>query len=225
MRAHTSHEFEEELQALSERLLAMGGRCERMIEMAAEALESRDPALAEEVIRLDRRTNADELEIDERAVRILALRQPVGRDLRFTITAIKVVTDLERIGDEAVNLAERAMELAGRPPIEAASKLPEMARRAQSMLHDALDSFVWEDATLARSVFARDDAVDALYGETLMRSMRLMQERPGQVEGGMKIASCAKYLERIADHATNLAEMVVFLVEGEDIRHGGRGGI
>lgn len=223
MRAHTSHEFAEELRQLKEQLLAMGGRCERMVHMAGRAIVEQNPELAEEVIALDRRTNSDERSIDDMAVRILALRQPVGRDLRFTITAVKVVTDLERIGDEAVNLAERAKELSERPSLPPpAQQLPLMAKRAGHVLHAALDSFVHEDADAAEEVFRMDDLVDELYGTVLMSSLTFMREHSERVPAGMRVASCAKYLERIADHATNIAEMVVFLVRGEDVRHEGK---
>ena len=153
-------------------------------------------------------------------MRILALRQPVGRDLRFLVTALKVVTDLERIGDEAVNVAERTVELAAHPPIaNLQPKLAEMADAASRMVRGALDSFVEEDATMARRVLREDDAVDALYGELLRMSMQFIRQQPERVEDGMRIASCAKYLERIADHATNIAEMVVYMVSGDDVRH------
>jgi len=223
MLAHTSQEFEAELRQLKEQLLAMGGRCERMVHMAARAVLEQNTELAEEVINLDRRTNADELSIDDMAVRILALRQPVGRDLRFTITAVKVVTDLERIGDEAVNVAERGQELAELAELPApAQHLPQMAKLAGAVLHAALDAFVHEDAKAAEEVFRMDDGVDALYGEVLMESLAFMQANSERVSAGMRVASCAKYLERIADHATNIAEMVVFLVRGNDVRHVGK---
>jgi phosphate transport system protein len=168
--------------------------------------------------------NADELAVDDMAVRILALRQPVGRDLRFTIAAVKVVTDLERIGDEAVNLAERAREMS---TMEDRENLPidllrRMARTANSMVHEALDSFVDEDPSKARAVMARDDEVDDLYGEVLRASIEFMSKNSDRIHDGMLVSNCAKYLERIADHSTNIAEMVVFLAAGIDIRHQGK---
>lgn len=224
MPAHTDHQFEAELQELKDRVLAMGGRCERMMHGAIRAFETRDDVAAREVMRADRQMNADELAIDELVVRILALRNPVGRDLRFAMTATKVVIDLERIGDEMVNFAERVIELIEAGPMpEAAGELPEMAGLANAMLKDALDAFVGEDAKKAMTVRGQDDAVDDLYGKMLRESERYMEQAPENVRAGMRIASCAKYLERIADHATNIAEMVVFLARGEDVRHRGAG--
>jgi phosphate transport system protein len=224
MPQHTSHEYESELRALKDRLLAMGGRCERLTLQAIRALEHGDEPLAQEVATTDRQINADELAVDDMAVRILALRQPVGRDLRFLLTALKVVTDLERIGDEAVNIAERAGDLArrgGTPDLPYQNSLPEMARIATEMLHTALDAFVEEDADKAITVLLRDDEVDDLYGRTLRETREFIIKDPQQVEVGMQVASCAKYIERIADHATNIAEMVVYFVRGEDVRHKG----
>jgi len=221
MRTHTHQEFEAELRNLKDLLLAMGGRCERMISTTVRAFEERDETLAREVVDADRSMDEDELAVDELAVRILALRQPVGRDLRFAVAAVKVSTDLERIGDEAVNIAERAMEMepADRPN-PPGSKLPEMARRAGAMLREALNAFVEEDASKARKVFVQDDAVDELYAEVMKLCLVYMKNDPSRIPDGMRICNCAKYLERIADHATNIAEMVVFMVDGHDVRHG-----
>ncbi len=220
MRGHTHQEFEAELRALKDRLLAMGGRCEHMIADAIQAFEERDEALAREVMEADRSMDDDEVLVDEQAVRMLALRQPVGRDLRLAVAAVKVSTDLERIGDEAVNIAERAIEM---EPVDRlslpGSKLPEIAGRAGAMLRDALNAFVEEDASKARHVFLQDDAVDDLYTEVMGLCLDYMKD-PSRIADGMRICNCAKYLERIADHATNIAEMVVFMVEGRDVRHG-----
>ena len=222
MTAHTSRAFEAELRDLKTRLLAMGGRCEQLIRMASRALEERDANLAHHVEELDRAINAEEMAIDGMTISILALRQPVGRDLRFLVTALKVVTDLERIGDEAVNVAERAEELAGCQPIPALQpKLHELADASTRMVRRALDSFVAENEQLGREVLREDDEVDALYGEVLRESMAFMSHNPDRVQDGMRYASCAKYLERVADHATNIAEMVVFMVSGTDVRHFG----
>jgi phosphate transport system protein len=220
MRTHTHQEFETELRNLKDRLLAMGGRCEQMISTAVRAFEDREEALAREVMEADHGVDEDELAVDDMAVRILALRQPVGRDLRFAVAAVKASTDLERIGDEAVNIAERVIEM---EPVDRlsppGSKLPEMAQRAGAMLRDSLNALVEEDPKKARDVFMQDDAVDDLYGEVMRLCLDYMKD-PSHIADGMRICNCAKYLERIADHATNIAEMVIFMVEGRDVRHG-----
>lgn len=223
MHSHTSQQYEAELRTLKDRLLAMGGRCEAHIRQALDALENQDAVLANEVTGTDHQINADELAIDDLAVRILALRQPVGKDLRFLMTALKVVTDLERIGDEAVNIAERAEELSSEPKLpETWRALPAMAKAASSMLHDALDAFVEEDWGKAQQVLKQDDAVDELYGQIMRNSMDFMAKNSDSIRAAMGVVSCAKYIERIADHSTNIAEMVVYMVRGEDVRHQGK---
>lgn len=222
MTAHTSRAYQQELRQLKDRLLAMGGRCEQLITMATRALSDRDADLARKVEQTDRAINVEELAIDEATLRILALRQPVGRDLRFLVTALKVVTDLERIGDEAVNLSERAVELASAPPVlPLQPALGELAEASAQMVRQALDAFVTEDVDLARRVLGADDHVDELYGQLLRAAMKLSEEDPARVKDGFRFAFCAKYLERVADHATNIAEMVVFMVSGDDVRHPG----
>lgn len=220
MRTHTHLEFEAELRNLKDRLLAMGGRCEQMIGAAIRAFEDRDPVLANEVMEADHEMDEDERAVDDLAVRILALRQPVGRDLRFAVASVKASTDLERIGDEAVNIAERAIEMTPSdrlsPP---GARLPDMAQRAGAMLRDALNALVEDDPEKARGVFKQDDAVDDMYGDILRMCLDYMKD-PSRIADGMRICHCAKYLERIADHATNIAEMVIFVVEGIDVRHG-----
>jgi len=220
MPLHTNHEFEEELHAVKDRLLAMGGRCEKMIDMVIRAYDERSETLATEVMKLDKDMNVDEMTVDDMVVKLLALRQPMGRDLRFAMLAVKVVTDLERIGDEAVNLAERVREMVEEGNVPPPSQdVPGMARRAAAMLHDALDAFVEEDAEKALAVLELDDEVDEIYGRMLRNSQAFMEESPTHIRIGMKVSSCAKYIERMADHATNIAEMVVYLVRGIDVRH------
>src|SRR5690606_33810933 len=212
--------YEQELTALSERVVAMGARCEELIEMAIRAMVERDADLAARVEAADRQIDRDEMEIDELAVKILARRQPAARDLRFLVFALKVVTDLERIGDEAANMAGRAVQLARKehsPPL--LPKLQEMATVTKDLVHQALEAFVRADEPLARAVRERDDEVDAMYGEMLRGSEAYIREHPEHVAIAMCLASTAKYLERIADHATNIAEMVVFVTSGEDVRH------
>lgn len=219
---HTDQQFHSQLQELKDRLLAMGGRCELLIAGAMRALEEGDAALADALDAADRQINADELAVDDLAVRILALRQPVGRDLRLLVTALKVVAALERIGDEAVNVAERAPVVGTSADDlgEARALLPEMGRKGAEMLALALDAFVREDPEQARRVLEMDDEVDALYEDVLARSIAFMSAHPEQAEIGMCVARTAKYLERIADLCTNVAEMVVYLVQGVDLRHG-----
>ena len=218
--SHTSRAYEQELSELKSRLLAMGGRCEQLIQLASRAVVELDRDLAARVEKNDRVLNAEEMAIDSMTVRILALRQPVGRDLRFLVTALKVVTDLERIGDEAVNLAERATKLAASPPIaDLQPRLTELSTAAVLMVRRALDAFVEENESTSRSVLRDDDRVDELYGQLLRASIDYIRQHPERAEDGFRFASCAKYLERVADHATNIAEMVIFMVSGDDVRH------
>jgi phosphate transport system protein len=221
MTVHTSRAYEEELADLQRRLVTMGARCEELIEMACRAMIERDKDLAERVEKADREIDIGEMEIDDLAVRILALRQPAARDLRFLVFALKVVTDLERIGDEASNMAERAAQLAAEGFVieELQPKVQEMAALTKALVHQALEAFVQGDEALARGVRERDDEVDAMYGEILRGCLEYIKEHPKHVPAAMCIASTSKYLERIADHATNIAEMVVFVTSGEDVRH------
>lgn len=218
---HTSNEFELELREIRGQLVAMGARCERAVQVALGAFLERDPGKMAEVAGIDTKVNADEVQLDEMAVRVLALRQPVAYDLRFVTSTLKFVTDLERISDEAVNIAERAETVAkasSPPPVFA---IPEMGVLVQKMLREALDAFVEGDAERARAVLGMDDEVDAKYGDTLRATIEWMGQNPGEIPYGMCVASVAKYLERIADHATNLAEHVVYLERGDDVRHRG----
>lgn len=220
---HTSADFELELREIRGHLVAMGARCERAVQIAIAAFLERDPSKVSEVAQLDERVNADEMELDEMAVRVLALRQPVAYDLRFVTSTLKFVTDLERIADEAVNIAERVDVLvkAQQPP--PGFGIPVMGDLVQKMLRQALDAFVDGDAEKARAVLTMDDDVDAHYGETLRSVLAWMAEHPSEIPSAMCVASAAKYLERIADHATNLAEHVVYLERGDDVRHRGSG--
>jgi phosphate transport system protein len=217
--SHTSRDFEAELRELRANALAMGARCERSLRLALDAFWTHSEEIAAEVKELDRLIDRDEMEIDALVLRILALRQPVAYDLRLLATALKLVTDLERIGDEAVNIAERAEEDHGRAKELARAQLKAMADQAQQMLRDALDAFVEGDVTRAEQVLAGDDTVDALYGQTLREMMTFMQENHAEIPGAIRVIKVAKYIERVADHATNIAEEVIFMVRGEDVRH------
>jgi phosphate transport system protein len=219
---HTDQKFDAQLRELKDRLLAMGGRCEQLIAGAMRAIEEGDAALASELEEADRRINADELAVDNLAVRILARRQPVGRDLRLLVTALKIVVALERIGDEAVNVAERANLLAIQIDglSEAKALLLEMGKKGAEMLKRVLDAFVAENPDEADRVLEMDDDVDHLYQKVVALTTSFMTAHPDQAHLGMGVARTGKYLERIADLCTNVAEMVVFMVRGIDVRHG-----
>jgi len=217
--SHTSRDFETELRELRGHSLAMGARCERSLQLALQAFWAGSSELAAEVEELDRHIDRDEMEIDALVLRILALRQPVAYDLRFLATALKLVTDLERIGDEAVNIAERAKEGHGVAKEKVRQDLRSMAEQAQQMLRDALDAFVEGEAARAEQVLVRDDGVDSLYGGILRSMMELMAEKPEEIPAAIRVIKVAKYIERVADHATNIAEEVIFMVRGDDVRH------
>jgi phosphate transport system protein len=216
---HTSRDFESELRELRAHLLAMGARCERSVQLALKAFIEGSADLIAEVKMLDRHIDRDEMESDELALRVLALRQPVAHDLRLLATAFKLVTDLERIGDEAVNIAERAEEAGEGSKLVPHPHLRTMADLTQQMLRDALDAFVDADIVRAERVRLGDDAVDELYGKTLGEMMSFMAQNPERIPAAMGVVNVAKYLERIADHATNIAEEVIFMVAGHDVRH------
>ena len=219
MTVHTDRQYEEELSDLRQRLLTMGGLVEKQIANAIQALVTRDRALAEVTIQKDHEVNALEVGIDELCLRLLALRQPAGRDLRFITTALKITTDLERIGDRAVTISERAIELGSEPPLKPYIDIPRMADISLSMLRRSLDAFIREDPELALAVCRSDDEVDKLNGQIFRELLSYMIEDPQTITRAMRILFVSKYLERIADHATNIAEMVVFMVKGKSIRH------
>jgi len=221
-REHTNREYEQELRRLREQLLLMGAKVEEMIRGSIRALVERETALAEQMIAFDKKINQLELEIDELCMQILARRQPVASDLRFITMALKLVTDLERIGDLGVNISERVVELNAEPPLKPYIDMPNMAREVQEMLHEALDAFVAADADRAQHVIVRDRNVDAYYTQIFRELLTYMMEDPRNIFRATRLQSIAKYLERIGDHVTNLGEMVVFMVKGKDIRHGGR---
>jgi len=216
---HTSRHFENELRELKQEILYLGATVEEMIANALKALVQRDSDLARRVIETDRTVDSAEMTVDHLCLNILALRQPAGSDLRFVATALKMVTDLERIGDLAVNLAERALELNQEPPLKPYIDIPRMGQAVSTMLHQALDAFVNRNVELAREVLAADDAVDALHVQLFRELLTYMIEEPKNISRAMRIAFIAKYLERIGDHATNVAQMVIFMCEGRDVRH------
>jgi phosphate transport system protein len=219
MPLHTDREYESELQRLREQLLVMGSRVESIIGGSVKALIERDTKLAQSVIDADAEIDRLEVELDGRCLSVLARRQPVASDLRFLTMVLKVVTDLERMGDLGVNIAERVLELSSEPQLKPYVDLPRMADEVQSMLREALDAFVAKDAERARQVIDRDQRVDDLYGQVFRELLTYMMEQPATVYRATRLQSIAKYLERIGDHVCNVGEMVVFMVKGADIRH------
>lgn len=221
---HIDREYEAELGRVRERLLMMAGRVEQMLADAIRAVGERDPELARATIVADNQVNRTEVETDELCMRVLARRQPMATDLRFITLALKMVTDLERIGDLAVNICERAIDLAGEVRLSGVDALETMATLVQSMVRDAIDAFVRGDADLAEGVIARDDAVDEAYHTYFRAVLAGMARDPASIERGIHVQSVAKWLERIGDHATNISELVIFMVRGTDVRHPGKRG-
>lgn len=211
--------FDEELIQLKGRVLKMGAMVETAIRESVRALVERDNEVARNIIDRDHQINALDVEIDEECIRLIAIRQPRAGDLRFITTAMKITTDLERVGDLAVNIAERAIELNEEPILKPYIDIPKMSQIAQGMTRDALDAFVKRDKKLAMDVIMRDDEVDDLKHEVLNELLFFMVQDPTTASRAMKISFVAQYLERIADHATNIAEMVIYLVAGKIIRH------
>jgi phosphate transport system protein len=220
-REHFSKQYDAELNDIRSRLLEMGGMVELMINDALKSLVERDTAIAEQVIARDHTVNRMEMEIDERCLEVLARRQPAARDLRFITLALKIVTDLERIGDQCRNIGKRARELNEEPPLKPYIDLPRMAQWAGVMVKEALDAFVRGDDELALKVCRDDSFVDDLNEQIQRELLTFMIEDPGSISRALKIIAVAKCVERIADHATNVAEMVIFMVKGKDIRHMG----
>jgi len=217
--AHTDKSFEAELRMLRDRLLAMGGLVEKAIAASVRAMIERDGDLAEQVKTKDREINRMEVEIDGICRRILALRQPAASDLRFITTALKIVVDLERMGDLAVNVAERALDLNKAPPLGPMHDFVRIADLAEEHLKGALDAFVTNDAVKAEQVMGSDDIVDALYLKIFNDMILLMMEDSKNIRRATSVMFAAKHLERFADHAVNVAEMVIFMVRGQDVRH------
>jgi phosphate transport system protein len=220
---HTDKSYERELSELRDRLLEMGGLVEAAIASGVRAVIERDVELAEQVRTKDREINRMEVDVDGACRRILALRQPAASDLRFITTALKIVTDLERMGDLAVNVAERALELAQvpaqSPSLSPMHDLAMLADLSEAQLKDALDAFVARDVEKAERVLHGDELLDALYLKIFNSLLAIMMEDSRNIRRATSIMFAAKYLERFGDHATNLAEMVVYMVRGTDIRH------
>jgi phosphate transport system protein len=211
--------FDDELKELKEKLLQMGSLVEQQIRLAIRALIERDSTLAIQVIEDDSRVNALDVQVDENCLRLLALHQPAARDLRFVTTGMKISSDLERMSDLAENISERALELNEEPQLKPYIDLPRMADATMRMVKESLDAFVNADVELARKVCADDDFVDDLTEQLFRELLSFMLENPNTITRAIRLTFVGKYIERIADHATNIAELVVYMVEGKIIRH------
>ena len=219
MAGHTDKTYELELKELRDRLLTMGGKVEAAIAASVRAVTERDAELAQKVKASDVEVNRLEVEVDNACRRLLALRQPAASDLRFITTALKIVTDLERMGDLAVNIAERASDLAQAPPLRPLHDLSSLADMVEAQLKGSLDAFVERDPAKAEEVMRGDDLADALYLRIFNELLTLMMEDPRAIRRATAIMFAAKHLERFGDHAVNLAEMVIYMVRGTDVRH------
>ena len=213
------HHFEDELQVLKQRLLGMGALVEDRVHQAVTALIERRLGLAEQIAGGDQEVNELQIEIDDRCLKLLALQQPMATDLRLITAAMKINADLERIGDQAVNIAQNVIKILPQPPLRPTIDIPRMAQITQSMTRDSLDAFVKKDAALARKVLKRDDEVDQLKDQVFRVLLTYMMADPGTIERALSLILISRNLERIADHATNIAEDVIFLVEAKDVRH------
>ena len=211
--------FDEELKDLKEKLLEMASRAEEQIGLAVRSLKDREQAMACQVLDREETINRLDIEVDEMAMRMLALRQPMAADLRFITSAMKISSDLERIGDLAVNIAERTLELLKYPQLKPLIDIPRMTEMAQAMVRDALTAFVNGDAELARDVCRRDDAVDQLNNQVFRELLTYMMEDPETITRAVDLILVGRHLERIADHATNIGEDVIYMVKGRTIKH------
>jgi phosphate transport system protein len=218
MDRHPSH-FQDELDTVKARLLEMGGLAEDRVQTAVRTLVDRDPAAAERVLTGDGVINRLHLEIDDRCCKLLALHQPMAVDLRVIISAVKINTDLERVGDLAVNIAEAAARYLLHPPVKQLIDIPRMAAIAQRMLRDALDAFVRRDVALAQRVLDSDDELDQRKTQVFRELIGHMTHDPQTVEPALDLILISRHLERIGDHATNIAEDVIFIVSARDVRH------
>jgi phosphate transport system protein len=221
MKAHTDKTYDLQLGDLRNKLLSLGGMVETEIANGMRALEERDSKLAEQVIAQDRQVNRLEVEIDDACRRLLVLRQPAASDLRFITTALKIVVDLERIGDLAVNVAERALDLNQSPPLPPVHDLIRLAELCRTQLRASLDAFVDGDVGKAEQVIKTDALLDSIYQNLFNELLALMMEDSRNIRRASSLLFVAKHLERLGDHATNVAEMVIYMVRGTDVRHPG----
>jgi len=211
--------FDAELQALRNQLLRMGGLVEERVHRAVQSLVERREEEARRVIATDGDVNDLQIDVDDRCLRLLATQTPLAGDLRLITSAMKINADLERIGDQAVNIAENALTLIPVPPLKPLIDIPRMAQVAEKMIRDALDAFVKKDAALARDVLGRDDEVDDLKDQVFRELLTYMMADPGTIQRALALILVSRNLERIADHATNIAEDVIFIAEAKDVRH------
>jgi phosphate transport system protein len=211
--------FQQELGSLKERLLAMGGLAEDRVRTAMQGLVERDGQLIEDVLNGDMPLNELHIEIDDLCLKLLALHSPMAADLRAVMAAIKINSDLERVGDMAVNIGEAARRYTTHPPVKKLIDIPRMATTAQSMLRDALDSYVRGDMRLAQHVLDEDDELDSLKTQVFRELLTYMLQDPSTIEPALDLILISRHLERIGDHATNIAEDVIFMVSGRDVRH------
>jgi phosphate transport system protein len=211
--------FQEELEALQARLLEMGGLAEERVRTAVQGLVSRDVASIEKVLRGDEPVNQFHIDVDNRCFRLLALHQPMAVDLRTIVAAVKINTDLERVGDLAVNIAEASSRYISHAPVKKLIDIPRMGDIAQTMLRDALDAYVRRDTALAHGVLNEDDKLDALKTQVFRELLTFMLQDPTTVEPALDLILISRHLERIGDHATNIAEDVIFMVSALDVRH------
>jgi phosphate transport system protein len=215
----TERPFDEELKVLKAKLLEMASRAEEQIALAVRGLKDRNRQFACDVLEREEAINLLDIEVDEMCLRLLALRQPMAADLRFIASAMKIGSDLERIGDLAVNIAERTLDLLKSPELKPLIDIPRMAELAQDMVRDALNAFVNRDDALAEDVCARDDAVDQLEDQVFRELLTYMMQDAGTVPRAVDLILVGRHLERIADHATNIGEDVIYMVRGKTIKH------
>jgi phosphate transport system protein len=213
--------LQKEIDSLKKKILRLSAMVEENVERAVRSVEKRDAQLAAKVVDMDRAVDIMEIEVEEECLKVLALHQPVATDLRFIVAVLKINNDLERIGDLTVNIAERSLALAKRPDFVFSSNFPTMMEKARAMLKNCLDALVNLDAKLALSVCAADDEVDALYREMFDKVKAGIRQAPDSVDDFLQMLTISRHLERIADHATNVAEDIIYMVEGSIIRHGG----
>lgn len=212
--------FEQELKNLKEQILEMGSHVEEAVEAATQALIQRQPQMFKRVHELESKINREHIEVDESCLQLLARQSPLAADLRLVIAVLKISTDLERMGDQAVNIAYNAKDYMEGDPIKELVDIPKMASEVRAMVRDALDAFVRQDGGLAKEVLKKDDLVDSLKDKVFQDLIQFMMTNPSRVEQALDLILIARNLERLGDHATNIAEDVIFAVTGQDIRHG-----